>query len=279
MPRKLPNGGIDGIDRIDGLSGGAAGIFFFGPARRARRAANKSHKGPVLSEEMELIKLLVVYQVPKTCLHARKTPPFEAFFGPQKAPKVPKWLKKRPECRESSPMVELMELIELMVFRGGRRDFLFRAGATRATRGKQESQRPGFVGRDGIDKTIGRLSSPQNVLACTQNPPFEAFFGPQKAPKVPKWLKKRPECRESSPMVELMELIELMVFRGGRRDFFFRAGATRATRGKQESQRPGFVLPGANREIPGMAGGCLGAGRNAGQTLRDGSKVTSGRTI
>ena len=67
-----------------------------------------------------------------------------------------------------------------------------------------------------------------------------------------------------------MKLIELMVFRGGRRDFFFRAGATRATRGKQESQRPGFVLPGANREIPGMARGCLGAGRNAGQILRDG---------
>ena len=44
-----------------------------------------------------------------------------------------------------------------------------------------------------IDKTIGCPSSPQNVLACTQNPPFEAFFGLRKAPKVPKWLKKRPE--------------------------------------------------------------------------------------
>ena len=28
-----------------------------------------------------------------------------------------------------------------------------------------------------IDKTVGRPSSPKNALACTQNPPFEAFFG------------------------------------------------------------------------------------------------------
>ena len=34
---------------------------------------------------------------------------------------------------------------------------------------------------------------PQNVLACTQNPPFEAFVGLQKAHKGPKWLKNRPE--------------------------------------------------------------------------------------
>ena len=85
-----------------------------------------------------------------------------------------------------------MELIELMVVRGaagiffsGRRDARCDARTTLL--------RERNSGIDGIDKTIGRPSSPQNVLACTQNPPFEAFFGLQKAPKVPKWLKKRPE--------------------------------------------------------------------------------------
>ena len=44
-----------------------------------------------------------------------------------------------------------------------------------------------------------------------------------------------------------MELIELMVFRGGRRDFFFRAGATRgATRG--DSDR--FVTPSKSHKGP-----------------------------
>ena len=105
-----------------------------------------------------------------------------------------------------------MELIELMVVRGGRQDF-FVSGCFVAVATYCDSDRfvtptivtnarflaPQPTRERRIDKTIGRPSSPKNALACTQSPPFEAFFGLQKAPKVPKWLKKRPEWSKKLP--------------------------------------------------------------------------------
>ena len=52
--------------------------FFFGPAPRGATRGLLSLKRETV-ELMELIKLLVVHQVPKTCLHAHKTPLSKRF--------------------------------------------------------------------------------------------------------------------------------------------------------------------------------------------------------
>ena len=74
--------------------------------------------------------------------------------------------------------------------------------------------------RTAIDGFVGRPSRPENVLACTQNPSFEAFLGLQKHLKSRSGLKRAQNDRESPQICRLMELMELMPVLGGRQDFF-----------------------------------------------------------
>ena len=67
--------------------------------------------------------LLVVHQVPKTCLHAHKIPLSKHFLVFKKHLKSRSGLKRAQNDRESPQICRLMELMELMPVLGGRQDF------------------------------------------------------------------------------------------------------------------------------------------------------------
>ena len=127
-------------------------------------------------ELMELIKLLSIKSPKRACMNTKS--PFEAFLGLQKAPKVPKWLKRRPD-RKSFPTVELMELIELMVVRRAAGIF-FRADAARCD-ARTTLPKERNSGIDEIDKTIGRPSKSPKRACMHTKPPFRSVSRPSKS--------------------------------------------------------------------------------------------------